>query len=685
MARLGKTLADYVAIALSPALIMLMVGSLMWFLVAVFYEGRYEGRIYWILACFVLAIVLIARIAIEESQERAMLFALPLAGAVGLAAMRFSDSVFLHWVLLAVAWWSSDRLTRDCTFIDEEQDSSGQGLLQLIGFGKQDASSDAGQEENGAAADSRPADDPDEPEGVTERVGRMRDEAHPKRKTKGKAHAPGVWIVYFSLAALPLFGLGQLLIPLSDTGRRLWAFQLLAVYVAAGLGLLVTTSFLGLRRYLRQRGVQMPPQMAAAWIALGAVLIVVLLVVCALLPRPAAEYPLAQMPDMPLKFSTPERESNRHAPGSDGADENADDSQSLTQGEQDGTKPEGGKPDESSEGGGSQGESSQQQGGQQQGGQQGQGSQSGQQQGGEQSQGGEQGESSQDQGQGSQSGEQSGQQQGSEQSQGGEQGESSQDEGQNSQSGERSSQQQREPSQGGQSGGRQQGEQSQQEQDRQGGSGEQRSSDQQAESEAADESPAQEPSEPWFQMPEISLSGGLFGLLKFLIYVAIACAAAYWAWRNRARLLAGLRQLIQELREFWAKLFGRTPAPPETDEEQQPKKRALRPFADYVDPFAGGIADRYTPDELVRYTFEATEAWARENGCTREPEHTPHEFAARVGGHVGSLKSGAMALANLYCQVAYAPGSLAAESLDPLADFWRRLKMAHRTAQAAEA
>ena len=136
MPRLDKTLADYVAIAISPALIMLMVGSLMWFLVAVFYQGHYDGRIYWILACFTLAIVLIARIGIEEGQERATLFGVPLAIAVGLATMKFSSSMYFHWVLLGVAWWAAHKLTWDCTLIDEEQDSSGQGLLQFVGFGK---------------------------------------------------------------------------------------------------------------------------------------------------------------------------------------------------------------------------------------------------------------------------------------------------------------------------------------------------------------------------------------------------------------------------------------------------------------------------------------------------------------------------------------------------------------------
>jgi hypothetical protein len=216
VSRLDKTLADYVAIAISPALIMLMVGSLMWFFVAVFYEGHFGGRIYWILACFVFAIVLITRVAIEEGKERAMLLGLALAGAVGLAAMRFSNSVFLHWILLAVAWWSAHKLTWDCTLIDEEQDSSGQGLLQMVGFRKKLPESEAPNEKE--SADEKKEEESAEPEGVTERVGRMREEAHPKRRTKGKAHAPGVWIVHFSVAALPLFGLGQMFIPASESG-----------------------------------------------------------------------------------------------------------------------------------------------------------------------------------------------------------------------------------------------------------------------------------------------------------------------------------------------------------------------------------------------------------------------------------------------------------------------------------
>ncbi len=718
MSRLDKTLADYVAIAISPALIMLMVGSLMWFLVAVFYQGGYDGRINWILACYVFAIVLITRIAIEGGQERAAMFGMALAGAVGLATVRFSSSVYFHWILLAVAWWAAHKLTMDCTLIDEEQDSSGQGLLQLVRFGKKAPEK---EEKNGEPVTEKKEEKPAEPEGVTERVGRMREEAHPKRRTKGKAHAPGVWIVYFSLAALPLFGLGQMLVPVSDAGRRLWTFQLLCTYVAAGLGLLVTTSFVGLRRYLRQRGVQMPPEMAGVWIALGAAIIVALLAVCAILPRPAAEYEIARMPDFPLKFTTPERESNRYAMGGEGADTNNPDSQSRTQGEQDGDRPEGGRSDNPESGGkegsrGKEGEGKEKSpDGNAQGSSQGdkkeesgskQDSSSKPQEGSSKSQadnspskeqpsGGEKQESSgnqperrDDQQRGGEKQQPDGDKRTSEDSDkdSGEEGNKSErpeskDERSKEESAQPKSDSEDAPSKKRSEDAR---EDSHRSQDRPQNGGSRDDEQKKAEEEQSKRTgsqpvPSQKPNNPPLQLPQVQLSGGLFGLLKFLVYIVLGCAGLYWLWKNWSRVVEGFRLFLQELRDLWARLFGGKPKSEEgATEEEKPAVKLERPFTDYVDPFSAGLAARYAPAELVRYTFEATEAWARENGCRREPDQTPLEFAARIGDQVESLRAGAVALARLYCQAAYAPGTLAAEGLAPLADYWRRLRTSHR-------
>src|SRR5262249_38757335 len=102
----------------------------------------------------------------------------------------------------------------------------------------------------------------------------------------------GVWVVYFSLGALPLFGLGQSLIAVEDEGRRRAAFWLMTLYVGCGLGLLLTTCFLSLRRYLRQRKLRMPAAMTGMWLTAGGGLFVLSLAGGALLPRPAPEYPM---------------------------------------------------------------------------------------------------------------------------------------------------------------------------------------------------------------------------------------------------------------------------------------------------------------------------------------------------------------------------------------------------------
>src|SRR5437660_4713680 len=80
--RAPETLADYLVVAICPTLIALLVGSLMWFLIEVFYQGEYQGRLLWIMTMFVIAIVGIARISIEEGYAYASLYGAALAGAM---------------------------------------------------------------------------------------------------------------------------------------------------------------------------------------------------------------------------------------------------------------------------------------------------------------------------------------------------------------------------------------------------------------------------------------------------------------------------------------------------------------------------------------------------------------------------------------------------------------------------
>ena len=293
--RLKPTLADYVVIAINPVLIMGLVGSLVYFLLEMLYGGAYPDRLQFCLTMFVFAIVLISRIAMEDGFEHAAPFGIAIAVLVGIAMNRFvvyqstaaaSFGWIINWGLMALTWWCAHKLTWDCTTIDESEDASGRGLLETAGIEK--TTDEPAQDPPAPVA---PANLPPATELSQKRWQQFLDRKH-------RPHTPGVWIVYFSLASLPIFGLGQLFIPAERVASRRYVFLLLCVYVGCGLSLLLTTSFLSLRRYLRQRRLEMPAAMAGNWLAIGAVMVVGLLLFSALLPRPSPEYAISALPSI---------------------------------------------------------------------------------------------------------------------------------------------------------------------------------------------------------------------------------------------------------------------------------------------------------------------------------------------------------------------------------------------------
>src|SRR5258708_40273024 len=103
--RREKTLADYVVIAISPVLIMTLVGSLVFFLLELSYRGDYGLRVRWIMFCFVAGAVLGARIAIQEGRDHASLFGGRLGLGVGIGAYRLVRDGVGAWGGLPVLWW----------------------------------------------------------------------------------------------------------------------------------------------------------------------------------------------------------------------------------------------------------------------------------------------------------------------------------------------------------------------------------------------------------------------------------------------------------------------------------------------------------------------------------------------------------------------------------------------------
>jgi len=556
MAKLRKTNADYVAIAVSPALIMALVGSLVFFLIEVLYVGEYQTRLSYVFALLVFATVLIGRISIEMGSERAAMYSLPLGIAVFLVLAKFVQhsgalSNLINVGLIVVVWWSAHKLTWNCTLIDDDDDASGEGLMQHLGV---DDSVEE-QAENQLLAE---------------------------QSLKRGPHPPGLWVLYFSLAALPLFGLGQRLIPAADVDRRRYVFALLAVYVASGLALLVTTSFLGLRRYLRQRHVEMPTPMAATWVITGGVLIAIVMLLAALIPRPYAEYAISQVP---WQVDSSERlASSRTSVGNDGADDQNEEARQVPQKTEDpnatATIDGQGEPAEGEgETPGGEGESSEQS------------------------------------------------------------GESAGEEG--------------EPMEESQSQDRSQVDESTQK---------------------SDSAPKSETFQPKPALPDLLPTiGGLTGVLKIVFYLVIAVALGYLAWTHRERIAAALADLLKQIRALIARLLGRSAVDDvaeSDDEKPAPRAAPLPAFASFKNPFAGGRSPKMPADELVRYTFEAFEAWACERGHLRRADQTPHELVRRAVDRSTSLFAEAKLLARLYNVAAYAPGTVARDEVLRLEGLW---------------
>ena len=288
--RAEKTGLDYIVTALSPLLIMLLVGSLVFFLIEVFYRGEMAGGIRWVMFWFVGAIVLVARIGIEQSPGHATIYGAALAGATWFFLMMTHPAFLLGIVLLALVWWSSHKLVRDCTLIDDQDDSSDRGLLEQ-------------------------ANATQEPTKAIEQPRKLKDRNRKAPKPTKRKHSPGQWLLYHSLAALPLFGIGQLFLDHSPNGTPTGSgFLFLTLYLVAIAGLLLSTSFLGLRRYLRQRALKMPGVIASKWLLAGTKVACIVFLIAWLFPRPGArsawsglsaaiEHTIQQASQVAMKFN----------------------------------------------------------------------------------------------------------------------------------------------------------------------------------------------------------------------------------------------------------------------------------------------------------------------------------------------------------------------------------------------
>jgi hypothetical protein len=168
--------------------------------------------------------------------------------------------------------------------------------------------------------------------------------------------------------------------------------------------------------------------------------------------------------------------------------------------------------------------------------------------------------------------------------------------------------------------------------------------------------------------------------LKWLVFAVMAVLVGIAVLRGVVGFLANFtdwaRRLLEAWRRFWASLFGgarKEEMEAEGDSGGEPAEPPV-PFSSFANPFETGRAERMTARQLVRYSFEALEAWARERDLTRRDDETALEFVARLGNEVPGLEAEGQRLAQLLVRAEYARGELPSSTAAVVRGFWEKLE-----------
>ena len=675
---LRPTILDFAVIAIAPTLITILLWSLVIATMTVLshFGNVYESRLTLAFLCLTMGIVAASRIGMTMGALRAMMYSvvLYLAGMAFMGRFFPQMPIVVQVGIISGIWIAAFLLVYDSTWMPDENDDRDGGILQRVRRRDYVTKLKLGM----ATHD----DDPDRVEGRLAQTDPM-DELRKKIP-----HRPGSVIVWFSLIVLPILGVLQGILPkatvgadgvMSGGGERLTILQCTIVYVIAAMGLLLSTSFIGLRRYLRFRHIDMPPVVVRRWFGFGGVLLFVLAIGTLAIPRPAAEYSLAQAPGVHLEpgekteSDSPDTEDQRpdasrvsvgqFEPGRDtqDADRAIIDAKGKHVGDEvrsDGSGPPAdadgnGKGDavqEGAEGGGAKNDNTAKN--------------------SDPAKNGTESETKTRPKDGNPKG----------------------DSSKNSGSPKMETSNDDDPAEKGNSaknGDFTKNKVSSESKSKIDPKAESKSESPKSESQPKDKSDSKSKasestskSEPTpaksdssrssWSFPKISLTGGW---VKWALYLLAAVAIIYLLVTNRVALRDGWREFMRELREFFARWFGgrkrEQDTPDEAILESSPLTIPYRRLAEFVDPFVSGAVRQWSAPKLLSESFGALQAWGRENGVPRGDEETIHEYATRLASLDHRVGPEAVTLANLYGRTIYFPSSPPApDQLEPLRQFW---------------
>ncbi len=633
-----QTILDLLIPAIAPALIIGLIGSLIIFLGTVFYSGDYQGRLNHTLFFFSIGIVLVARISIVVDRERSRYYGmvLGLVTWVALGAFvkfpedssisRFSGVINAFLILLA--WWCAYQLTWDCTFVDEERPASSQGLLAVAKLDPSDEYQERFNPENSADKYRSKKEKRKSGKGKKKKDKKSfiaRWYLYQKNKEK-RPFSPGLTVIYFSLAALPIFGLGQSLIPSEDSEHRVASFWLALIYISCALGLLLTTSFLGMRHYLRKRQTQMPLSMTTHWLMRGAILLAAIVGVAAILPRPYPEVSLFNA----SKGGSSNRQASKYAQLKDSSGKEEGAAGEQTQKGDGPNQAKNGEPSSSGKGNNKDGSGNQK-------------SKNGQSSAGKKS---------------------------NDNQNNGRQNQQGNDKDQNKKGANNSDQDQKDNSSNTQSG--------DQNKKKEGDNSNQTNRNKSSSNPRSGQKGSSSSEDPLKKFQSSGI-GKLFSMiakiLKWVIMIGLVLIFVLLLLRgtlpNLLELFPGLKKLLDWINRLFERLFGTKAEKPQSEPVREIVQ--TRSFTSFRNPFTSGEAERQSLEDLIEYSFAALQAWSADAGEAYLEEETPSEFARRLTKDHPLMQNDIVRLGTLVSRNAYAAGDLPSSSMQILEKFWDRL------------
>jgi hypothetical protein len=263
------------------ALIVFLMVSLTFFILARFSLSSQWTSLHWLLFWEVLATVLVSRMFLIDDLKKVVggySFVLGMLIWVPFALM---GGVILGivTVLMIFVGWFTYKITWDVTDLGEREEDE-DGLLASVGLKKELNPGNKNVSESWGDTREESTEFNYEAEEV---LAELKDQK-PKKVKGGKGR--GIWVLYFLFGSIPVFGFGGSTQNSDDPNLGKYFLLCLCIYLASCISLLMTTSFLTIRSDLRRRNLSMPMFTAGFWLFSGLFLLIFCFVFASLLPRP---------------------------------------------------------------------------------------------------------------------------------------------------------------------------------------------------------------------------------------------------------------------------------------------------------------------------------------------------------------------------------------------------------------